>query len=73
MPTHANNPLIAVHPDTKARLDAIGKKGDTYNDVIVDLLNGKVRIPLKERHAKATKEAKRVIGQAATAARLKLR
>jgi hypothetical protein len=69
MPTHANNPLIAVHPDTKARLDAIGKKGDTYDIIIARLLNGRVHIPLKERHAKA----KRVIGQAATAAGLRLR
>jgi len=73
MATHANNPLIAVHPDTKARLDAIGKKGDTYDIIIARLLNGRVHIPLKERHAKATKEAKRIIGQAATAAGLKLR
>ena len=39
MPTHANNPLIAVHKDTKQRLDALGKKGESYDMIIRRLLD----------------------------------
>jgi hypothetical protein len=70
MPSH-DNPLfttISIARETKERLDRIGRKGQTYNEIIIDLLNGHVHIPLKERHAKATKKAKRIIGTAATAA-----
>ena len=39
MGTHATNPLITVHPDTKRRLDELGTKGQTYNDIIIKLLD----------------------------------
>jgi len=38
MATHTKNPLICVHPDTKKRLDELGQKGQSYNDIIVGLL-----------------------------------
>ncbi|MCJ7829173.1 MAG: hypothetical protein MUP81_05475 [Dehalococcoidia bacterium] len=50
MATHAKKPLIQVSQETKERLDKLGRKGQTYNDIIVDLLNSKVW-QLKERHA----------------------
>ncbi|MCJ7829339.1 MAG: hypothetical protein MUP81_06335 [Dehalococcoidia bacterium] len=68
MSTHQKFPLISVHPETKKRLDKIGGKGDTYDTIIVRLLNGRVRRPLKERHIEIKKKAQRVIGTAVTAA-----
>ena len=44
MGTHANNPLIAVHRDTKERLDKLGKKGRSYNSIIVELLDARLVI-----------------------------
>lgn len=32
------NPLIVITPETKKKLDKIGNKGDTYNDVIIKIL-----------------------------------
>ena len=73
MTTHAKKPLIQVSQETKDRLDKIGGKGDTYDTIIVRLLSGRVRRPLKERHIEIKNKAKRVIGTAVTAARHGLR
>ena len=52
MGTHANNPLIAVHKDTKERLDKLGSKGDTYNSIIVRLLNDRAKRNRESQHHK---------------------
>ena len=37
------DPLIKVKQETKTKLDKLGSKGDTYDDIIQRLLNGKQR------------------------------
>ena len=37
--TRLGKTSIQVHLDTKARLDALGKKGETYDEIIRKLLD----------------------------------
>jgi hypothetical protein len=52
MATHAKKPLIQVSPETKECLDKLGSKGDTYDSIIVRLLNGQVKRNRESQHHK---------------------
>ena len=45
---YKQKPKVVISEETKTKLDKLGTKGDTYDDVIGGLLAGFIEVPIQE-------------------------